>query len=139
MPSCFLTEVLTPEKSFFCSEIQSIILPCADGYMSVQKMHASEVIAVVPGVVKVQTKEGEWREFSVSFGFMEIRPDEAILFAETAEWPEDIDVARAERDRQEAEEILRQKRSNTENQESQLALAKAMARLKLGRHRMNIN
>ena len=102
-------------------------------------MHASEVIAVVPGVVKVQTKEGEWREFSVSFGFMEIRPDEAILFAETAEWPEDIDVARAERDRQEAEEILRQKRSNTEYQESQLALAKAMARLKLGRHRMNIN
>ena len=47
MPSCFLAEVLTPEKSFFCSEIQSIILPCADGYMSVQKMHASEVIAVV--------------------------------------------------------------------------------------------
>ena len=139
MPSCFLAEVLTPEKSFFCSEIQSIKLPCADGYISVQKMHASEVIAVVPGVVKVQTKEGEWREFSVSFGFMEIRPDEAILFAETAEWPEDIDVARAERDRQEAEEILRQKRSNTEYQESQLALAKAMARLKLGRHRMNIN
>ena len=48
-------------------------------------------------------------------------------------------MARAERDRQEAEEILRQKRSNTEYQESQLALAKAMARLKLGRHRMNIN
>ena len=24
-------------EEFFCSEIQSIILPCADGYMSVQK------------------------------------------------------------------------------------------------------
>ena len=130
MPSCFLAEVLTPEKSFFCSEIQSIILPCADGYMSVQKMHASEVIAVVPGVVKVQTKEGEWREFSVSFGFMEIRPDEAILFAETAEWPEDIDVRRAEEAKHRAEERIRQRQSILESQTSKIALARAMVRLR---------
>jgi len=139
MPASFLAEVLTPEKSFFCNEIQSIILPSTDGYMSVQKMHASEVVAVVPGIVKIQTEEGDWKEFSVSGGFMEIRPDEAILFAETAEWPEDIDVARAERDREEAEERMRQKRSNTEYRENQLALAKAMARLKLGRQKINLN
>ena len=137
MPSKFLAEILTPEKSFFCSEVESIIIPSADGYMSVQKMHATEVVAIVPGVIRI-LMDGEWRECAVSSGFIEIRPDEAILFAETAEWPEDIDLARAERARKQAEELMRQKRSTIEYHESQLALAKAMARLKLGRSRVNL-
>ena len=102
-------------------------------------MHASEVIAVVLGVVKRRQRKASGENSLYPSGFMEIRPDEAILFAETAEWPEDIDVARAERDRQGGGGDSAPEAEQYEYQESQLALAKAMARLKLGRHRMNIN
>ena len=74
----------------------------------------------------------------ISAGFLEIRPDETILFATTAEWPEEIDIARAERAKQRAEEKLRQRKSEEEYRQSHIALARAMARLKVGRKRLNL-
>ena len=137
MPAKFLVEILTPERSFFCGEVESLIVLASDGYMSVQRMHRPEVVAVVPGPVRL-LEDGHWRECSVSAGFLEIRPDETILFATTAEWPEEIDIARAERAKQRAEEKLRQRKSEEEYRQSHIALARAMARLKVGRKRLNL-
>ena len=137
MPAKFLAEILTPEKSFFCGEVESIIVPATDGYMSIQRMHEPMVLAILPGTLKIQVN-GKWQECSVSAGFLEVRPDETILFVTTAEWPEEIDVARAERARKRAEEKLRQRRSAREYRENQIALARAMARLKVGRKNPNM-
>ncbi len=57
-------------------------------------------------------------------------PDYVILMASSAERPEEIDKARAERSRQLAEERLRQKQSVQEYYCSKAALARAMALLK---------
>ena len=56
-------------------------------------------------------------------------PDYVILMASSAERPEEIDKARAERSRQLAEERLRQKQSVQEYYCSKAALARAMARV----------
>lgn len=137
MPAKFLAEILTPERSFFCGEVESLILPAMDGLMTIQKMHEPVVVAILPGSIRLQI-DGEWRECSVSAGFVEVRPDETIVFATTAEWPEEIDIARAERARERAEERMRQHRSAKEYRENQIALARAMARLKVGRKKINI-
>ena len=74
--------------------------------------------------------EGQWHQVIVSQGFAEVMPDYAILVASTAERPEEIDKARAQRAKERAEEQLRQKQSVQEYHHSKAALARAMARLK---------
>ena len=54
-----------------------------------------------------------------------------LLLVDAAERPEDIDVNRALRAREEAEEELRQKRSMAENHLAQSHLARAMNRLRV--------
>ena len=137
MPGKFLAEVITPERSFFCGEVQSMIVPAADGMMSIQKMHEPVVIAIIPGTMQLCI-DGVYKPCYVSSGFAEVRPDETIVFAQTAEWPEEIDVHRAERAKTRAEERLRQQRGTEEYRMNKVALARALARLKVGRRNINL-
>ena len=78
MASQFLLEILTPERSFYCDSIVSVIFPTEDGQMSIQKGHESEVVTVGPGEVKINTGK-KWVMCSVAEGFLEVRPDETCL------------------------------------------------------------
>ncbi|WP_066648313.1 ATP synthase F1 subunit epsilon [Christensenella timonensis] len=137
MAAEFLVEILTPERSFFCDNVQSIIFPTEDGQMSIQKGHESEVVTVVPGEVKINTGK-KWLICSVAEGFLEVRPDETIMFTQAAEWPEEIDVKRAERAKERAEERMRQRMSAEEYRRSKIALARAMARLSLTKRKTTL-
>lgn len=137
MAGKFLLEILTPERSFFVEMIESIILNTEDGQMSIQKDHESVVIAVVPGEIRINTGK-KWVLCSVTEGFVEVRPEDTIMFTQAAEWPEEIDVKRAERARERAEERLRQRQSAEEYRRSKIALARAMARLSLTKHKTKL-
>ena len=137
MASDFLVEILTPERSFFCESVLSIIFPTEDGQVSIQKGHESEVFTVMPGEVKINTgKKGLM--CSGAEGFLEVRPDETIMFTQAAEWPDEIDVKRAERAKERAEERLRQKKSEEEYRRNKIALARAMARLSLTKRKTTL-
>lgn len=105
--------------------------------MSIQNGHESVVVMVVPGEVKINLGN-KWKMCSVAEGFLEVRPDETIMFTQTAEWPEEIDVKRAERAKERAEERLRQRKSEEEYRRSKIALARAMARLSLTKRKTTL-
>jgi len=137
MAATFLLEILTPERSFFVDSIVSIIFNTDDGEISIQKGHETGVVTVLPGEVRIN-KGNKWVTCSVAEGFIEIRPDETIMFTQAAEWPEEIDIKRAERAKERAEERLRQKQSAEEYRRSKIALARAMARLALSRRKTKL-
>lgn len=137
MAEKFLLEILTPERSFFVDMIQSIIFNTDDGEMSVQKSHEPMVVTILPGEVRIN-RDNKWVACSVAEGFIEIRPDETIMFTQTAEWPEEIDIKRAERAKECAEERMRQKQSEEEYRRSKIALARAMARLSLSKRKTKL-
>ena len=129
MAKNFQLEIITPEKLFFKGKTDSLIMPALDGEYGVQAGHEPIVTALEPGTVRYHT-EGQWHQVIVSQGFAEVMPDYAILVTSTAERPEEIDKARAQRAKERAEEQLRQKQSVQEYHHSKAALARAMARLK---------
>jgi len=137
MPAKFTLEIITPERSFFRGEIESVIIPTSDGYMSVQRMHEPMVCTIEIGTIRFLA-DGEWKECATSEGFMEVRPDETVVFAQTVEWPHEIDLRRAQEAKEKAEEQLRQKKSHEEYMASKIALARAMVRLRVGRRDRNI-
>jgi F-type H+-transporting ATPase subunit epsilon len=138
MPAKYMLEVITPERIFFRGEVESVIIPTPDGFMSIQKMHEPMVAAVSIGTMKLLV-DGEWLECTTSEGFVEVRPDETIIFSQTAEWPNEIDIRRAQEAKERAEERLRQALSHQEYMQNQIALARAMVRLRAGRRSRNLD
>jgi F-type H+-transporting ATPase subunit epsilon len=68
---------------------------------------------------------------AVAWGFAEVLPDKVTILAETAERAEDIDVSRAERARQRAQERLTKGGSETDYSRCQVALERAETRLQV--------
>lgn len=135
--AAFHFEILTPERRFFAGEIEALTFTADDGEWTVLKGHAPMVAVLRPGAVKMK-QEGAWREAVNSEGYMEVGPHGVILFAQTCEWPEDVDRKRAERARLQAEEALRQSHSQAQFRANQIMLARAMARLRNSRSNVNL-
>ena len=62
--------------------------------------------------------------------------EDTVLFTQACEWPEDIDVVRAEESLKRALEKLRQQKSMMEYKGSKISLARAMARLRVAHHKL---
>ena len=129
----FKLEVLTPKREFYSGDVEAVTIVLDDGEMTILRDHEPMLAALEIGEMRIKTEDG-WRSAFASQGFVEVRPDETLIFVQACEWPEDIDEARAEETRQRAAEAMRQKLSIIEYKESQAALARAMTRLRVKKH-----
>lgn len=68
---------------------------------------------------------------AVSAGMVKVENNEVLVLVDSAERPEEIDAARAQREADQAREALLQKRSRQEHQIAQAALARALNRLRV--------
>jgi F-type H+-transporting ATPase subunit epsilon len=68
---------------------------------------------------------------AIHAGFAEILPDKVTILAEIAEWPEEIDMARAEAALERAQGRIQEKASGTDMMRAETALLRAMARINL--------
>ena len=92
----FGVEIITPDRIFHKGEATMIEFNTAAGEIGVYKNHIPLTTVLAPGVVTIH-KDGEDNVIAaVHSGFAEILPDKVTLLAETAEWPDEIDVERAQ-------------------------------------------
>ncbi|MFZ5753393.1 MAG: F0F1 ATP synthase subunit epsilon [Bacillota bacterium] len=122
-------EVVTPEKQVFSDEVQSIIVPAAEGYLGVLPNHAPLISGLKPGVVKYR-QEGKTQLLAISGGFMEVSSNKVTILADTAERPEHIDIERARAARERAEKRLKERPPGLDVARAEFALQRAMARLR---------
>ena len=127
----FYLKVISANRVFYSGRCRSLIVPEYDGQKEILAHHEDMVIAVDEGEMRFQPEGSEdWEYAVVGMGFVEIVHNRVTLLVETAERPEEIDVARAQEAKERAEEQLRQKQSIHEDYHSRASLARAMARLK---------
>lgn len=98
-------EIVTPERVVLKEEIMQITLPTKMGEITVLPNHIPLVASLLPGVVHVKKKNGEYEIISVSGGFLEVLKDKVVILADTAERAEEIDLSRLEEARSRASEI----------------------------------
>jgi F-type H+-transporting ATPase subunit epsilon len=130
MADTFFLEIVTPDKKFFSDDVEMLVLNTPDGEIGILSNHMPLVVAVSIGTIRVQ-KDGKWLEAVLSEGFLEFAQEKAIIFVDTAEWPDEIDANRAKAAAERAQERLERQLSNVEFIRSQAALQRAMARLKV--------
>jgi len=128
----FALKIIACDKIFFEDDCEEIILPLIDGEKGVLAYHEDMAFAIAIGELKIKKTDGNWITGIVGSGYAQIKDNKATVVVETAEYPEDIDVRRAQEAKERAEEQLRQKLSLQEYHRSQASLARAMQRLKVG-------
>ena len=131
MADSFYLKVMAANRIFFAGRCQSLVVPEFDGEKEILAHHENMVIAVNRGEMRLKAEgENEWQKAVVGMGLVEIMNNRVTLLVETAEHPEEIDVARAKEAKERAEEQMRQKQSIQEYYHSRASLARAMARIK---------
>ena len=139
----YYLKIIAADGVFFQGKVRSLIFPEFDGEKEILAHHEDMVIAVRDGALRFQKEDTEdWQEAVIGRGFLEVANNRATLLVESAERPEDIDIARAKAAKERAEEQLRQKQSVQEYYHSSASLARAMARLKAtsgGKHGINFS
>lgn len=128
--SSYYLKIIAANRVFFSGKCESLIVPAFDGQKEILAHHEAMVIAVDDGEMRFRPEGGKWQNAVVGMGFVQIANNRVILLVETAERPEEIDVARAREAKLRAEEQLRQKQSIQEYYHSSASLARAMARIK---------
>jgi len=130
MAKLFNLKILTPEREFFDGDVEAVTASAPDGKVTVLADHTPFIMPVVFGNIKIK-RDGIWEDSVNSEGFMEVHHEGVIIFVQTCEHPDEVDVRRAEEARRRAEESLRQRQSMSEYKQSKLALARAMAKLRV--------
>ena len=104
MAEAFQFELVSPERLLVSEQVESVVIPGAEGEMTVMAKHAPVMTTVKPGVVTVKTVDGAQERYVVFGGFADILPEGCTLLAESAVAVGDIDRADLARRIQEARE-----------------------------------
>lgn len=122
-------EIVTPERMVFSEDVDFVVVPGIEGYIGVLPMHAPLVSGLNIGVLKVITS-GKETKMAISGGFMEVNNDKVVVLADTAEISNEIDVDRAKAARERAEQRLADRTHDVDIARAEMALRRALARLK---------
>ena len=134
MPDTFQLEIVTPEKKVVDTAATEAQIPGKNGYLGVLPGHAPLITELSVGEVTFRDG-GQEQRLAVAWGFAEVLPDKVTILAETAERPGDIDVERARKAKQRAEQRLTSGDTNVDVERSLDALHKAETRLEVAEKR----
>ena len=124
----FTIKIITPERCFYEGEAVMAEFNTSEGEIGVYANHIPMTVILKPGVLTL-TEENGVKKAALHTGFAEILQESITILAEDAEWPDEIDAARAEAARARAEERIREHKPDTDMARAQTALLRAMARI----------
>src|SRR6202166_2869852 len=127
----FPFEILTLQKLFLREEIRFVIAPGQEGVFEILAHHAPFVFALKPGALRIRLPDGQEQYVAVGTGFLVVQKERTTVLTRSAERPEGIDVERARRAKERAEQRLQQKSPDFEMARAQASLQRALARLKV--------
>jgi len=128
--------LVTPERSLVREQVEELQIPGAEGYLGVLPGHAPLFSELKVGELGYRIAD-RWSWLSVAWGFVEVLPNQVRILAETAERASEIDVERATRARDRAEERISKGGDDIDYKRALVALERALIRLQVsqkGRH-----
>jgi len=128
MSDTFQLEIVTPEKKVVETAAQEVQIPAKNGYLGVLPGHAPLITELSVGEIIYRENSTEQR-LAVAWGFAEVLPDKVTILAESAERPSEIDVARARKAKERAEQRLTSGDTNVDVDRALDALHRAQARI----------
>lgn len=128
MPDTLQLEIATPERKLVSEQVEEAQIPGKTGYLGVLPGHAALLGQLGTGFLSY-TAGGRTFYLSVCSGFIEIKDDHIRILANIAERAEEIDVERARKALERAQERLGKASLGIDPARALAAMERAMARL----------
>lgn len=132
--SKMILEIVTPERKVYEKEIGMVVAKGVEGELGIMPNHIPLVTPLQIAPLRAIHDQGE-DVIAVNGGFMEVRKDKVVVLAETAELSEDIDPERARAAKERAERRLQLQEEKIDRKRAEIALQKAMNRLRVASKR----
>ena len=130
MDQTFLLRIVTPDRQIVREDVEEAQIPGQEGYMGILPSHAPLISELKVGEISYR-RGREVRHLAVTWGFVEVLPEQVTVLAETAERAEEIDVARAQSAKERAERLLKNPNPDTDISRATVALERALIRLQV--------
>lgn len=124
----FDLEIITPDRIFYKGQAMMLELNTTEGEVGIYKRHIPMTMIIQPGIMRIHGEDG-MKEAALHAGFIEILPDKITVMAETAEWPDEIDINRAKEAEARAQRRLQTHDPKIDMSRADLALKRAIVRI----------
>lgn len=127
-------DIVTPDRVVLGTEVDYVGAAGVNGQFGILPDHVPMLSALKIGELYYR-KGSEVKWAFVSGGFAEVAENKVTVLAEAAELASDIDVKRAEEAKARAEKRLKAPEPDTDTARAELALTRAINRLRVAAHR----
>ena len=135
LPTKLTLEIVTPDRALLREEVDEVVVPGSQGEFGVLPRHTPLLSTLKIG--ELWYRQGQEKHYlAIAFGFVEVLPDRVTVLAQVGERAQEIDVQRAERARQRAEQRLAQAQPHLTQidfdiERARIALMKSLLRLQV--------
>ena len=135
LPTKLTLEIVTPDRALLREEVDEVVVPGSQGEFGVLPGHTPLLSTLRIG--ELWYRQGQEKHYlAIAFGFVEVLPDRVTVLAQVGERAQEIDVQRAERAKQRAEQRLAQAQPHLTQidfdiERARIALMKSLLRLQV--------
>jgi F-type H+-transporting ATPase subunit epsilon len=136
MADTFQLEIVTPEKKVVETQAEEVQIPGKNGYLGILPGHAPLITELSVGEITFREHSGaNEQRLAVAWGFAEVLPSKVTILAETAERPSEIDVDRARKSKERAEQRLTSGNTEVDVDRALDALHRAETRIEVAQNK----
>ena len=123
-------DVVSAEESIFSGEATFVALPGENGELGILPRHTPLITRIKPGAVRIVRADNQEEEFVfVAGGILEVQPGTVTVLADTAIRGKDLDEAKALEAKKQAEEAMKNAKSDIDLAAAQGEFAAMAAQL----------
>ena len=123
-------DVVSAEGSIFSGEAKFVALPGESGELGILPRHIPLITRIKPGAVRIQRADNGEEEFVfVAGGILEVQPGSVTVLADTAIRARDLDESKANEAKREAEDKMKNARSEIDFAKAQSEFAEMAAQI----------
>ncbi len=133
MANTIKLEIITPSRLFYRGEVEMVIVPTLFGEEGFMANHSWATKLLDVGEMAIQEPGGGgFKIAAIAGGFIDVK-DSIVVYADHAEWQEELDKKRAEADKQAVEEWLAQHKEedSMDVRRAEVMLKKAISRMRV--------
>ena len=132
MADTFELEIATPDRLVLKETVTEAQIPAKNGFIGVLAGHAPLVSELAAGILSY-VAQGRKAYMAISTGFLEVTGERTRILANTAERADEIDVQRAQKALERAQERLARPVAGIDISRALSALERAQARVEAAR------
>jgi len=122
--------IATPEDVKYDDEAEMVIMRCITGDMGILANHEPTSAILDYGVLRV-INDGEERRMAVFGGVAQVMDNVVTILANDAQWPEDIDAAFVESERERMKRRMQESADDLELQSNQVLMRRLLVQIEV--------